>query len=171
MRSLTRISLALAGSAALVGSMALPASAVDTTATVTVSGGVLTMTAPTTLAFGSIAPGGTATGALADVAVNDARAGVIGWSSTVTLGVFTSVTRPAAGFTASSFSYASGAAVETGTVTVTAATASASGGAVQTATDVSGNNTATWGSTVSVGIPANALAASDLTAVLTHSVS
>lgn len=171
MRSITRISLALIGSAALVGSMALPASAADdtTTATVTVNGGVLAMDAPTGVAFGAIAPGGTASTPLTDVAVNDTRAGVVGWETTVSLSGFTSAV-PGANFTATSFSYAAGAAVETGDSTVTAATATANGAAVQTATAVTGNNTATWGSTVAIGIPANALAATDLTATLTHSV-
>lgn len=172
MRSITRISLALVGSAALVGSMALPASAADdtTTATVTVNGGVLAMDAPGGLAFDAIAPGGTASKDLAGVTVNDTRADILGWTTTVSLSAFTSVLRPTAGFTATSFSYAAGAAVETGVSTVTAATATANGAAVQTASGVNGNNTAIWGSTVAIGIPANALAADDLTATLTHSV-
>lgn len=172
MRSITRISLALVGSAALVGSMALPASAADdtTTATVTVNGGVLAVDAPLGLAFGAIAPGGTASNTLTGVAVDDTRAGELGWTTTVSLSGFTSVLRPTANFTVDSFSYAAGVAVETGVSTVTAATATANGAAVQTASAVTGNNTATWGSTVDIGIPANALAATDLTATLTHSV-
>jgi len=63
-------------------------------------------------------------------------------------------------------------ATVTGTATVTPSTESTPypGGRVQDATNVNGSNTATWDPTIAVTIPANALAGTYATSI-THSVS
>ncbi|WEO75919.1 hypothetical protein BJQ94_11060 [Cryobacterium sp. SO2] len=170
MRKITFVTLALAGSAALVGATTLPAFAADTTATVEVSGGLVSIAAPATIAFTTVAPGAPSTATLAGVVVTDARAGVEGWVANVTLADFTGTdtadTIPAAGAT-----YTAGTAVVVGTATVAPSAAGdpAATLPVQTATAVTGNNTATWSATLSVPVPTDALS-DTFTAVLTHSV-
>jgi hypothetical protein len=68
--------------------------------------------------------------------------------------------------------YTAPQATVTGTATVTPTTESSlyPGGRVQDATDVDGNNTATWDPTIAVTIPADALAGTYSTS-FTHSVS
>lgn len=170
MRSITRVSLVIAASAALVGSLALPASAADTTATVEVSAGALTISAPGTADLGAVAPGSLITAPLGNVAVSDLRAGEENWNAQVSMtdfvGTLTATIIPAASAT-----YTPGTAVETGTSTVapTAQTGLATAKTVQTATVVHGNNTAAWDADLSFTAPANALA-DTYTATLTHSV-
>jgi len=169
MRSITRVSLVIAASAALVGSLALPASAADTDATVEVTAGALTISAPGSADLGTVAPGSPITAALGTVTVSDLRADTALWSAQVSMtdfvGTVTETTIPAASAT-----YTPGTAVETGTSTVapTAQTGLATAKTVQAATVVSGNNTAEWDPDLSFTAPANALA-DTYTATLTHS--
>ncbi|WP_159620647.1 hypothetical protein [Arthrobacter zhaoguopingii] len=169
MRTISRISLSVTASAVLVGSLALPASAADTTATVQVTAGGLGISAPAGAGLSSLAPGGTASATVAGVTVTDERAGTIGWNAAVIMTNFTGTTNTNV-IPATAASYAPGAAVSTGTATVaaTSQTDLSTAKAVQTATGVVGNNTATWDATLSVTAPANALA-DTYTAVLTHS--
>ena len=96
MRNLTRVSIIMAGSAALVGSMALPASAdvvsdgsARNVATVEIQGGALTL--DTTAAELSLDHKGPATGnsevtgTLKGVSVNDLNSDGLGWSTSVSL--------------------------------------------------------------------------------------
>jgi len=171
MRSITRVSLVIAASAALAGSLALPASAADTTATVEVPVGSLGISAPVGADLGLITPGLSASAALPGVEVIDTRAGTADWAAQVTLTNFvgTTVTNI---IPASAATYTPAAAVETGTSTVAATTRvglSTTPQSVQTATGVVGNNTATWDANLSVTAPADALA-DTYTATLTHSV-
>ncbi|GAA0966338.1 WxL domain-containing protein [Frigoribacterium faeni] len=146
------------------------ASAADSTMTVAVAAGSLSISAPTAGDLGSVAPGSTGTATLAGVEVTDARAGTVGWPATVAISDFTSATLSET-IPATNLSYAPGVAATTGTATVTAAPATGgTASAVQTATDVSGNNTATWDGTLDLTVPADALAAPDYTATVTHSV-
>ena len=163
----TSTAVALLASAAFTGQTA---NAADSIATAAVAAGSLSISAPTGLDLGSITPGAAGTGTMAGVEVTDARAATAGWVASVAISDFTSAelgtTIPAAGA-----SYTPTTATTTGTVSVTAAPAT--GGSetvVQTATGVSGNNTATWDGTVTLTVPADALAADDYTATITHSV-
>ncbi|WP_458111732.1 hypothetical protein M1D88_15885 [Arthrobacter sp. R1-13] len=170
MRSISRISLVAAASAALIGFMALPASAADTTATVEVPAGSIGISAPANTALSALTPGGTASASLSGVAVTDNRAGQANWSAQVSLSNFVGAT-PTNIIPATAASYAPAAADETGTSTVapTTQTDLSTAKTVQAATGVSGNNTATWGATLSVTAPSNALA-DTYTATLTHSL-
>ena len=197
MRTTTRVALALAGSAALIGVTTVPSFAAESPATspatVTVAAGVLDLTVPTTVPLvgngaaataGEVVPGEDATAALTGIAVTDTRAGTEGWESSVLLSVFTADTvKETDGTTAVTFdasgtaTYATGDATlnTTGTAPTVTKTAILStvglttATPVQTATAVSGNNSATWGTTLGVTIPEDALADS-YEATLTHSV-
>lgn len=175
MRNVSRVSLAVGASAILIGSLALPASAADTTATVVVPVGEIGISAPTSAPLSSLTPGGTASAAVSGVTVTDNRAGEAGWVVQVVLSDFVGVTPLDASqpnkISASLASYAPGVAAETGTSTVAATTQSNLSvvKTVQTATGVVGNNTAAWDATLSVTAPTDALA-DTYTAKLTHSV-
>ena len=173
MRTISRISLVAAASAALVGSIALPASAAptaDTTATVEVPVGSLSISAPAGADLATITPGGTASATLTGIQVSDTRAGEAGWAASVTLSDFVGDT-PTNVIPATAATYTPGAAVVAGTSTVeaTAQSGLATAKTVQAATGVVGNNTATWSADLGVTAPANALA-DNYTATLTHSV-
>lgn len=178
MRSVTRFSLVLASSAVLVGSMALPASAADTTTTVEVPAGTIGYSSvPASASLGSTAPGTTATVSLAGVQITDNRAGTAGWTATVSMSPLNGAVQTTPGTSdnvipASAAAYTAGTATVTGTATVAASAKQSNLSTakdVQTATAVSGNNTATWTGSLEVAIPSNAIA-DTYTAVLTHSL-
>ena len=177
MRKITLAALALASSAALVGVTAVPAfAATDTTpVTVTVASGVLTITAPAdTIVLTPALPGATSTTLLGNTVVDDARADDVGWEATVTLPILTgTVTSTNATIPTTGATYAAATATPSGTVTVTAAltiTGLNTAKPSQTATGVSGNNTATWAATLTVPMPDQVLA--DIySGTLTQSVS
>ena len=101
--------------------------------------------------------------------VSDLRAGILGW---VTSAGSTSFTGPAGPtVSAATMTYAPGTAVVVGIATVTpiSLTAMTTPGTVQTATAVTGVNTATWNPSIGVVIPAGAVAGT-YTATITHSV-
>jgi hypothetical protein len=172
--------LPLIASAAGLMAFALPASAdtAGTPATFAITGGALTITAPTaSVPLGSVASSVDAlsvSAPLGTVTVTDARGGLAGWTTTAIANDFATaaVDGPVQTIPATDASYTSPTATKTGTVTVTAASLSslATAGAVQTATSVSGNNTAAWNPTVAVAIPANAVAGT-YSSTITHSVS
>lgn len=179
MRRLTRVSIVMAGSAALIGSMALPAFAAPTDPTdlsVEVNGGDLSIDGGTAPAGAILDPGQMANFALADVTVTDTRAGVEGWTASVFMSPFESLATGT--LVPASALYTPGEAALTGTSTVEEAAAGVSvlgatdlgtAVAVQTATVVTGNNTAIWGADLAIQVPAQALA-DVYTATLTHSV-
>jgi len=172
MRTISRVSLTAAVSAALVGSVALPATAAptaDSTVTVEVPVGTLSISAPATAALGTVTPGASASVGLAGVQITDDRAGVAGWSAQVALTDFVGV-NAANVIPATAATYTPEAATVTGTATVAETPASnlSTAKTVQTATAVSGNNTATWNASLSILAPAGALA-DTYTATLTHS--
>jgi hypothetical protein len=114
----------------------------------------------------------TISGLLGVVTVTDNREGTAGWTATAGATSFVgpqtiTVTTPGL----SSYTTTLSATV-TGTATVTRSnlTQLFPSGPVQVATDVNGNNTATWNPTISVTIPAGALAGLYSTTI-THSVS
>ncbi|MCU1532555.1 MAG: hypothetical protein JWO49_2126 [Arthrobacter sp.] len=176
MRKITRTSIVLLGSAALVSGIALPASADDTETTVQVQGGGLAISSiPAALDFGVFAPGtATIPGTIPGLTVTDTRAGVTGWAVSVKLSDFTSSdsANPAKVIPASAATYTPTGTAASGVATVTpagATTLATAGQPIQTATGVSGNNGATWAADLSVAIPSDALAG-HYTATLTHSV-
>jgi hypothetical protein len=163
----------IVASAALLVLGAGPAMAA-TDATFTITGGSLAITAPTGPVSLGTAPASAGTqdigAALGNVTVTDGRGGVAGWVASVISTAFTPPA-PAIAVTASAVLYATPAATETGTSTVTAQNADGPIGVmpVQTATGVSGANTATWNPTITVHVPAGAMPGV-YAATLTHSI-
>ncbi len=160
---------------ALVLTVTVPASAEATTASITVTGGSLTITAPTDAGgLGgqvSAATGGTLSGRLGQVQVVDARSAPAGssWVASVVSTDFVPTSGPA--IPATAVGYTAGTITKAGTAAylandptdLTAVTAAV------TATEVTGDNTATWNPTISVTVPAG-VAAGVYSATITHSV-
>lgn len=154
-----RLLIPVAAIALAVG-YALPAA--DTTAgtatTFTVSGGLLSITAPAAKAFGTGASGAALSSTLGAVQVTDARNSVAGWTASVTATDFkTSSNSAAETIGKANVDYWSGTGTTTGTAVFTPGQATASNkvdlGASRTAysaTGVVGNNSATWNPTVTV---------------------
>jgi hypothetical protein len=168
---ITRTAIILLCAGALAGGHSLPASAAETLTTVVVSSGSLGFSsAPASVSLGVVEPGASAATTLRGVTVTDNRASTAGWSASV---VLTGCTGDATGAALSSVgaTYSPTAATTTGTVTVTAsmATDPTTPGIVQTATSVSGNNTATWDAGLSVPVPNDAVV-DTYTATMTYSV-
>lgn len=152
-----------------------PASAGPTTATVTVTGGFLSITVPTdagnlgtrTNTVGA----GTVSGPLGVVQVNDARSAAAGsgWVASVISTAFTPAVGPA--IPASAVSYASGTITQVGTATFTPNNPPNLTGVAPavTATGITGDNSATWTPTITVAVPGG-MAAGVYAATITHSV-
>jgi hypothetical protein len=167
--------LLIGGAAVLTfAAPAFAATAANTPVTVTVTGGALGISAPTASVLLGTPSGSasaqTVTAPLGTVLVTDARAGIAGWVATVGSTDFTGPTPILAGAVA----YTPGAPTVGGIATVTPGAVTALSNAVttiaQTATAVSGVNTASWIPSIAVTIPAGALAGS-YGATITHSVS
>jgi hypothetical protein len=178
MRTITRltavtiVALSAAGAAVLTSSAANAADS-STDAAASVNSGVLSISAPSSATFPAADPGTTSNANLSGVTVTDTRAGTVGWTTSVSVSDFTSASDPTRTIAASALTYTPSTAATTGTVTVAgvnAITASSAAQAVQTATNVTGNNTAAWNAALALAVPSDALAASDYTATLTHSV-
>jgi hypothetical protein len=171
----TRSLLVVLAAGLLSLGIALPASADTTTASVTVTGGTLTISAPAAAgSLGSIAnsvSGGTISGTLGQVQVNDARSAAAGsgWVASVISTAFT----PSAGPTiaASFVSYTAGTITKVGTATYTANNPGNLTGvsAAVTATGITGDNSATWTPTINVAVPGGTVATT-YSAIITHSV-
>ena len=168
-----RIITPIVASAALLVLGAGPAMAQATDATFTITGGSLAITAPVgSVPLGTVAasPGTQDVGAnLGNVTVTDGRGGVAGWVASVISTAFTPPAGPAV--TAAAVDYTTPAATVTGTSTVTNLNANGPIGVkpVQTATGVSGANTATWNPNVTVHVPAG-MVTGVYTATITHSI-
>lgn len=177
MRNSARLTLSLTAAAALLGALALPASAAtaDTPVTASIPTGTLSITAPTaSVGLGSVPPGTTSSPTdLGTVTVTDDRAGTAGWVATASITAFTGTGTTPPTLPATAARYTAAAATVTGTATVTeAGTVNdiSSAVTVQTADAVTGNNTATWNPTLQIVAPSDALA-DTYTATITHSVS
>jgi hypothetical protein len=179
MRTTTRISAASAAVLLIVGAAAFSASAANaaesatTGADATVNGGVLAISAPSTVVFPAVNPGVTSQAVMEGISVEDTRAGTIGWTASVSVTEFASAGTPSRTIAANKLTYAPSIAAKSGTVTVAKSgtiTGSTGGAAVQTATEVTGNNSATWSADLDLIVPSNALAANDYRATVTHSV-
>ena len=169
-----RIPLAIVAAISMLG-VAEPAVAAPTTATVTVTGGALSITVPGSAgSLGSIAntvSGGVISGPLGQVQVNDARSAAAGsgWVATVISTAFTPSAGPTIG--AASVGYVAGPITKVGTATFTANDPPDLTGAVAgvTATGITGDNSATWNPTINVAV-AGGKAAGTYSATITHSV-
>ncbi len=163
--------LGLAGAVALAG----PASAADTPVTLAVAGGDLGITAPTTaVALPGVAAGVEATEstiALGAVTVSDERGSEAGWVVSAVASAFASPASTNGAPVPTYTGYEAGTADSTGLVTVTPTnlTTLDEAATVQTGTDVTGVNSATWSPTIDVTIPAGTLAGA-YSSTITHSV-
>ncbi|WP_104197684.1 hypothetical protein [Cryobacterium sp. M15] len=185
MRKSSFAALALLGSVALVGATVTPAMAVDETnpktATIAIAAGALSITSGGSFSLlgtsGAPAkPGTTVTGVASGIVVTDERAGTTGWVASVSMANFTingGVTTPipvdAVGTyiprTASKTDGMGSSTLAVGTVKFGTTPALVQ----QTATQVAGNNQATWSADLRVAIPGNTQTGS-YTSVITHSV-
>jgi hypothetical protein len=144
-------------------------------ATITVTGGSLSITVPTDAGnLGTRANsvgGGTISGTLGQVQVSDARGAAAGsgWVTSVISSAFTPPAGPA--IAASAVSYTAGTISKVGTATYTANDPGALTGvtAAVTATGITGDNSATWNPTIHVAVPGG-MAAAIYSATITHSV-
>jgi hypothetical protein len=151
------------------------AAAEPTSATLSVTGGALTMTVPADAgSLGSRANavgGGTISGPLGEVQVNDARSAAAGsgWVASVISTAFTPPSGPA--IPASAVGYTAGTIAKVGTATYTANNPSNLTGVAPaiTATGITGDNSATWNPTITVTVPGG-MAANVYSATITHSV-
>src|SRR6202050_92623 len=151
MKSNRTRALRLAGAAAMITlGLAGRASAAETSATVTVTGGTLSITVP--VSAGNLGTrentvsGGTISGQLGEVQVSDARAAAAGsgWVATVISTAFTPPSGPTIG--AAEVGYTAGPITKAGTATFTADTPINLSGVVPavTATGITGDDSATW---------------------------
>ncbi len=173
-------SLLVVTSAGLIAfGIALPASAYAlpgaTTATITISGGSLSITVPTDAGnLGTVAntvSGEIVNGPLGQVQVNDARnaAAGSGWVASVISTAFTPST--GAAIAASAVGYNAGPITQVGTATYTPNNPPNLTGVAPavTATGITGDNSATWNPTINVTVPGG-MAAGVYSATITHSV-
>jgi hypothetical protein len=169
--------LLLAGVAgALTFGLSGPALAAETSATVTVTGGALSITVP--VSAGNLGTrentvsGGTISGQLGEVQVSDARAAAAGsgWVATVISTAFTPSSGPTIG--AAAVGYTAGAITKVGTATFTANNPTNLTGVVAavTATGITGDNSASWDPTINVFV-AGGMAAGVYSGTITQSVS
>ncbi len=159
----------LLGALALMAVAVMPASAATTDATFTLEGGSLDVTAAAGAALTNGAPGAASvSGSLGAVGVSDTRGSTAGWVMSAASSTFVD----GAGSISTGVSYNSGAATaSTGTVTPTSAGATSitAVASVAAGTLASGNNTASYTPTLTVSLPASALAG-DYTGTVTTSV-
>jgi hypothetical protein len=144
-------------------------------ATITVQGGTLSITVP--VDAGNLGTrtntvsGGTVSGPLGQVQVNDARSPIAGsgWVASVISSAFTPSAGPA--IAASAVAYTAGTITKVGTATYTANDPSNLTGVspAVTATGITGDNSATWNPTITVTVPGG-MAATVYAATITHSV-
>lgn len=161
--------------AALALGVALPAVAGPTEATLEITGGSLSISAPE--AAGSLGTaantvlGSTISGELGEVQVNDARSAAAGsgWVASVISTAFTPSSGPT--IAASAVGYTVGEILQVGTATYTANDPAALTGVTPavTATGITGDNSATWTPTINVTVPGG-MAAGVYAATITHSV-
>ncbi|MBW3590882.1 MAG: WxL domain-containing protein [Actinobacteria bacterium] len=153
--------------------LAPAAHAADTTTTFSLTGGALSVTAPTTAALSDAAAGAAQlSGSLGNTTVEDLRGGTTGWAASATSTAFTGALVAPATIANSSVLYTGGLATTTGVVTAASTAVDAPMNvsvAAMSGTLVVGNNTATWNPGIKVNLPANALA-DNYSGTITHSV-
>lgn len=163
----------LTGAMLSMVALAPAAHAADTTTTFSLTGGALSVTAPTTAALSDAAAGAAQlSGSLGNTTVEDLRGGTTGWAASATSTAFTGALVAPATIANSSVLYTGGLATTTGVVTAASTAVDAPMNvsvAAMSGTLVVGNNTATWNPGIKVNLPANALA-DNYSGTITHSV-
>jgi hypothetical protein len=143
----------------------------DTSMTLTVGGGGLSISAPASIVFGNVGSPSIATMLMGAVTVTDLR-GVASGGTWVTSAIATALT-PSTGpvIPATAIGYTSGAITKSGTITAVENDQTDLTGvvAVVTASVITGTNTASWTPTITVTVPAG-LANGDYTGSVTQSV-
>jgi hypothetical protein len=157
------------------GLAATPAGAANTGTTFTITGGALSVSAPTSADLGSVAVGSLAISKkLGDVTVTDERGALTAaWTATVASTDFTTGTKTAAETVpAANVLYTPGLPTAQSPATgVFLPTPGALGLPLPVYTGVAvGNNSVTWNPTVTITLPAQAVAGT-YTGTITHSVS
>jgi hypothetical protein len=146
-----------------------------TPATVTITGGFLSITVPSDAGnlgtkVNSVGAG-TISGSLGQVHVEDARSAAAGsgWVTSVISTAFTPESGPA--LAASLVGYSAGTITKVGTATYVANNPTNLTGVspAVTATGITGDNSATWNPTINVTVPGGTIAGT-YSAVITHSV-
>lgn len=160
--------------AALAALTALPVGATSTAATdatITLTPGSLSISAPsTTVSLGSspVSNGSiTISGPLGDVTVSDQRGGVTTWTATAISTAFTPTAGPAV--PASAVSYAAVLVSQAGVVATVVPDLNMTGVATVMTGASGGISTVTWNPTITVVVPAN-YAPGTYSATITHSV-
>lgn len=160
LRTIGTIAVAGAISVLVPVGSAMAADTGDTTATFTLTGGSLDVTPAASAALTDGASGAASvSGSLGAVGVSDTRGSTAGWTMSAASTTF----GDGAGSVSTGVSYDSGAATaSTGTVTPTStgATSITTVAPVAAGTLASGNNTASYTPTLTVTLPASALAGS-----------
>jgi hypothetical protein len=157
-----------------------PASSADTPVTFTVDGTGIAITEPVAKNFGSVDIGGTVTDTLGTVTVTDSQ-GLDGggWTATAASSDFTlsSATDPTSAETIpnSGVSYDPGTITASSTITATGYPVAVPPGLIGTSnvvigTDADGDNTAHWDPTITIAVPATAVAGA-YSGTITDSVS
>jgi hypothetical protein len=172
-RGCTMSALVVGGVLAVGG--AAPAFAAPTTATVTITGGALSITVPPDAGnLGTrtnTVQGGTISGSLGQVQVDDARSAAAGsgWVVSVISTAFTPSSGPTIGATL--IGYVAGPITKVGTATYTANDPPDLTGVspAVTATGITGDNSATWNPTINVAV-AGGKAAGVYSGTITHSI-
>lgn len=166
--------LASALGVAVLAGVATPAHAADTTTTFSLTSGALSITAPTTATLSNLAGS-----SLGTVSVTDARGALLGsWTASVTSTDFTTGTKTTAEtITKDNISYWSGAATAQSGTQVLAPGQPLDANKVTlalsrtafSASGVTGTASASWAPTVTVTVPAAAVAGT-YTGTITHSI-
>ncbi|WP_105036266.1 hypothetical protein [Cryobacterium aureum] len=173
-----RILLATMSVAALTVGLALPASAADTTTTLAIENGTLSITVPNAAYMGSqpnTVGGSVVTASLGQVTVSDARpmnsAGAswtVNASATGFVASGQSTTIPA-----SAIGYTVGTVTKVGSpsyiVTTTNLSSMATAAAVVAASSVYSSSSAAWNPTITIKVPSG-MSAATYTSMITHSV-
>lgn len=170
------LSLASAGSLLLVAAPADAAQGV----TFTLTAGALTVSDPANKSLGSVATGtASLSSSLGDTTVSDARGALLGsWTATVSATDFTTGAATAEEtivkgqvdyYSGIATAFSGTAVLLPGQPTVLNKEALSASRTAFSATGVVGNNTATWGPTVVVNIPSDAVAGT-YSGTITHSV-
>jgi hypothetical protein len=176
----TLLALALAAVAGLALTVNATSANAGTLTTFTLSGGPLSISAPSTASLGNGSAGSTLSASLGSVTVTDSRGLLVAtWTATASTTAFTTGSAtPAETIAASNVSYASGlATAQTGLslvllpgqlTTLLAAPMTSSVTAFSLTAGV-GNDSASWNPTILVNAPAAAVAGT-YTGTITHSV-
>ena len=171
-KGITRKLLLVVGSAAaLAAVMTIPAGAVGTSASFTLTAGALSISAPAgPVSLGTQAVSNaqsTISGTLGVVTVSDLRGGVTTWTASVISTAFTPTAGPAD--PASNISYTAGTITQANVVATAVPETDLTGVSTVMTGSSASNSTASWNPTITIIVPANE-AAGVYTATITDSV-